>query len=199
MEYPEISIPGINTSAGINQCGGYEAYIDFLRDVYRIIEKKSDETESFLANGDIRNFTTNVHSLKTTCRMLGYQELSDKFFELEQIGKEGAMEKAVTLAPDVLARFKSLKPLLEPYATEEQGDKVSFSTEEVSALLSEIEAASADFDINRSEAAIKKLLTYECGKELSEQLIKLSEYVNDLDYDEAAELAASLKNEFCVE
>ena len=191
--HADIVIPGVDTSAGIKQCGSYESYIEFLRDVYRVIDRRCEETEKFLSAGDIKNFTTNVHALKTTCRMLGVIRLSDKFLELEQIGKEGLLEKAVLLAPDVLAHFKELKPLLEPYAVSEQVETVSFSAEAVAALLSEVKDAAADFDINRAEAAMKKLLTYDCGKELSEELIKLSELVNDLDYDEAAALAEDIR------
>ncbi|MBO4617689.1 MAG: hypothetical protein J5717_10065 [Lachnospiraceae bacterium] len=187
-----ISIPGIDTSVGIKQCGNLEMYMDFLRDVCGIIDKRCDETEAFLSAGDVKNFTTSVHTLKTTCRMIGHTELSDKFLELEQIGKEGALDRVATLAPDVIARFRSLKGMLEPYVIAEPEEKVSFSGEAVAALLTEIEASTADFDINRAEAAIKKLLTYECGKELSEQFNKLAELVNNLDYDEAAQFAASL-------
>ncbi len=188
-----ISIPGIDTSAGIKQCGSPEMYIEFLGDVYRFIDKKSDETEKYLADGDITNFTTNVHALKTTCRMMGYTALSESFFELEKIGKEGSLTKAALLTPDVLARFRALKPYLEPFAEKETGDRIPFSAEPVISLLTEIEAASADFDIDRGETAIKKLLTFDCDKELADSISKLAELVNDLDYDEASALAASIK------
>ncbi|MBR6307402.1 MAG: Hpt domain-containing protein [Lachnospiraceae bacterium] len=188
-----ISIPGIDTSLGIKQCGNLEMYMEFLRDVYGIIDKRCDETEKSLSAGDIKNFTTCVHTLKTTCRMVGATALSESFLELEQIGKEGALEKAVSLTPDVLARFRELKASLEPFVEADADEKVSFAAEAVVELLTEIEAAAADFDISRAEVAAKKLLTYECGKELSDRLVKLSELVDNLDYDEASALAAEIK------
>ncbi|MCR5321822.1 MAG: hypothetical protein K6E85_00835 [Lachnospiraceae bacterium] len=188
-----ISIPGLNTSAGIKQCGNLEMYIELLQDVYGIIDKKCNEIEDFLTNGDLKNFTTTVHSLKTTCRMLGHQDLSDSFFELEKIGKEGSLTKAAVLTPAVLDGFRSLKPLLEPYSKKETADKIPFSSEEVTKLLAELEISTADFDVNRAEVIMEELLTYECEKELSDSFIKLSTLVNDLDYDEASALAAALK------
>ncbi len=192
-DLPDIIIPGINTSAGIKQCGGFETYLELLGDIYGLIDKKSDETERFLETGDLRAFTTNVHSLKTTCRMLGHSELSDSFFELEKLGKEGSLEKAAALTPGVLSRFRGLKPLLEPYLPKAETKRFPFSAEDIAALLTELECSLEDFDINSAEVTMKKLLAYECGKELSDNLLRLSELVNDLEYDEASELAGALK------
>ncbi len=191
---PGISIPGIDTAAGIRQCGNPEMYKDFLSDVYGIIDKRSAETEKYLSDSDIKNYTTTVHALKTTCRMLGAAALSESFFELEQIGKEEAYEKAAALTPGVLERFRALKPLLEPYDEEIPEGTVPFSAEDIIELLSVLEVSTADFDIDSAEEAMKKLLTYECDKELSDRLTRLSEPVNDLDYDEAAGLAAEIKD-----
>ena len=185
----EISIPGIDVAAGIRQCGSPEMYMVFLYDVYEVIEKRCCEVEKHLADGDPANFTTTVHALKTTCRMLGATGLSESFFELEKIGKEGSLERAAELTPDVLARFRSLIPLLEPYLAKEQREMIPFSAEEISSLLAELTARTDDFDITGAEDIMKKLLTYECDKELSDRLARLSELVNDLDYDEAGELA----------
>ena len=188
-----ISIPGVDVAAGIKQCGSPEMYMDFVRDVYEVVEKRCCEVERYLAGGDTANFTTTVHALKTTCRMLGATGLSENFFELEKIGKTGSLERAAALTPDVLARFRGLIPLLEPYLTKEQGEKNPFSAEEISSLLTELTAKTDDFDITGAEEITKKLLTYECDKELNDRLTRLSELVNDLDYDEAGELAAVIQ------
>ena len=188
----QISIPGIDTLAGINYCGSTEMYIDLLRDIYEIIDKKSDETQKYLEEKDLKSFTTSVHSLKTTCRMMGHTNLSERFYELEKLGKEGALEKAATLTNDVLKCFRDLKPLLEPYIDKKEAEKIPFSAKEFHELLEEIKVSTADFDINRAEAAIQRLLTYECDNTLSDQLLRLSTLINDLDYDEASMLASTL-------
>jgi hypothetical protein len=40
---------------------------------------------------------------------------------------------------------------------------------------------------------MSKLLTFTCGEDLFRQLKKLSDLVNDLDYEEASELASSIR------
>ncbi len=192
-EYNDISIPGIDTSAGIRQCGSFEMFKELLGDVYNLIDKKFDETKKYLADGDLENFTINVHSLKTTCRMIGYTELAESFFMLEQIGKAGDVAKARELAPDVLARFKALKPWIAPFAIKESAGKIPFSSDEIRALLSEVVDATTDFDIDRAEAAASKLLSFECHEALSKELQRLATLVKDLDYDGAAALATEVE------
>lgn len=191
-----------------------------LTDVYRIIDKKSSEIETYLENSDLPSFTTAVHTLKTTCRMIGENALSQRFFELEMIGKsanndaldkepenkreialdkesenkrEIALESAKFKTPDVLTEFRGLKKKLEPYISkDEESSSLPYSSQEISSLLKEIQSACDDFDVTLAENASKKLLTYQCDKELYEKLIQLSNLVSDLDYEEAKELAENI-------
>ena len=188
----DITIPGIDTNAGIKQCGSVELYLQLLRDVYGIIDKKSAQVEDYLNQGDQENYTIMVHSLKTTCRMLGHTALSQRFYELEQLGKEGALDQAAALTPAVLADFRSLKVLLEPYVPATEEGTLPYSPEAIQELLTEIEAATADYDVDRAEAAAAKLLNYRCDAALSMQLQRLATLVSELDYADAAALAASL-------
>lgn len=125
--------------------------------------------------------------------MMGHTSLFESFLELEKLGKEGSFEKAAELAPEVLDSFRALKASLAPFAVTAECEKNLFSIENIKALLTEIEEATSDFDIDRAEKAIKKLLTYQCDKELFEMFNQLSTYINDLDYDEAKELSTLLK------
>ncbi len=174
---------------------------ELFAEVYKVIDKRSSEVEDALKASDLASFTTAVHTLKTNCRMIGQLELSEKFFVLEMMGKSGepdALIKARFYAPQVLEKFRALKPILEPYAqrlSASNSQSLPFSASEMTGLLSEIAEACADFDLDRSEKAAKKLLTYQCDKELYEKLTQLSTYVNELDYDEAEELALQLKDE----
>ncbi len=179
-----------------------------LADVYRIIDKKSSEIETYLENSDLPSFTTAVHTLKTTCRMIGENALSQRFFELEMIGKsankaaldkepenkhEIALESAKIKTPDVLTEFRGLKKKLEPYISKDkEASSLPYSSQEITSLLKGIQSACDDFDVTLAENASKKLLTYQCDKELYEKLIQLSNLVSDLDYEEAKELAENI-------
>ncbi len=77
-----INIPGINADAAIQNSGSEELFYELLGDVYKIIDEKSDLVETHLRENDIRNYTVQVHALKTTCRMNGAIDLGENFFPL---------------------------------------------------------------------------------------------------------------------
>ena len=105
-----IDIPGINPEAGITNAGSKEVLIELFGDVYKIIDDRCNLIEKYLSEKDIKNYTTQVHALKTTCRMMGATELGENFFTLEKLGKEENLEQIEKFTPDVLSAFRSLKP-----------------------------------------------------------------------------------------
>ncbi len=70
-----INIPGIDTNKAITNCGSLETFTELLRDVYHLIDEKSNLVETYIKENDIKNYTILVHSLKTTCRTTGAAEL----------------------------------------------------------------------------------------------------------------------------
>ena len=169
---------------------------ELLYDIYEIIDKRCAEVERYLKNGDLKSFTIVVHALKTTCRMMGEKKLSEDFLELEMLGKSetyDALSKVRELTPNILDRFRKLKLELMPYINTDSEPALHFSASEIYSLLEEVELSAADFDIIRAEKATKKLLTYQCDKEFYEKLKQLSDLVNELDYNEAKDLAGKIK------
>ncbi len=187
-----ISIPGIDIEKGIKNSGSEELLTELFGDVYKIIDEKSDLIETFLGAKDLKNYTTQVHALKTTCRMIGAIDLGEDFFSLEMLGKENNLEQAEKLTPDILNAFRSLKPYLEPFATKKVVPVNAFDKDAVSAILKELIEAIDDFDLGTAEEATKKLCSYSCRDDLSGKLEALENHVSNLDYDEAKELASQI-------
>lgn len=187
-----INIPGINTEKGIQNSGSEELLIELFGDVYKIIDEKSDLIETYLNEEDLKNYTTQVHALKTTCRMIGAIDLGEDFFSLENFGKENNLEQAKKLTPDVLSSFRSLKPYLEPYAPKSAEPTNEFDKGAISATLSRLLEALDDFDLGAAEEATKQLSSYKCSEYLSDRLSTLNNLVSNLDYDEAKELSRQI-------
>ena len=187
-----INIPGIDTDKAIKNAGSPELFTELLGDVYKLIDEKSNQVEAHLAQKDIKNYIIDVHSLKTTCRMIGAAELGERFFTLEKLGKENDLEQIERLTPDVLSSFRSLKPYLEPYAVRKCSDKKAFEKAGVSALLTQLISAIDDFNLGTAEDITKQLFSYDCNKEMSVKLETLEKNVSNLDYDEAKVLAKEI-------
>lgn len=187
-----ISIPGIDIDKAIKNSGSIELFTELLGDVYKLMDEKINLVETYLKDKDIQNFTIQVHSLKTTCRMIGAIDLGEDFFTLEKLGKENNLEQIEKLTPDVLNTFRSLKPYLEPFASNKAGAKKEFDKDAVSNILNKLVSAIDDFDLGSAEEAIKTLSSYGCNEELTNKFQDLDKLVSNLDYDEAKELSKQI-------
>ena len=183
-----INIPGIDNEKAILNSGSEELFTELLGDVYKIIDDKCNLVETHLKDGDLKNYTTQVHALKTTCRTIGAMDLGEKFFALENLGKENNLEQAVKLTPDVLNAFRSLKPYLEPFASKNNEPTNEFDKDAVSSHINKLLSAIDDFDLGAAEDATKQLFSYSYNEELTSKMEALDKLVSNLDYDEAKEL-----------
>ena len=68
--------------------------------------------EKCLADGMIKDYTIEVHALKSTSRMLGASELSKRFEHLEQLGHAEKLKEIQEETPEVLALYRSYKDIL---------------------------------------------------------------------------------------
>ncbi len=189
-----VNIPGIDNEKAIMNSGSEELFIELLSDVYKIIDDRSALVETYLKEKDLKNYTTQVHALKTTCRTIGAMDLGERFFTLENLGKENNLEQAEKLTPDVLNTFRSLKTYLEPYAVQGNGPQNEFNKDAVSSCLNKLVAAIDDFDLASAEEAIKQLSSYSFSEELAPKTEALNKLVSNLDYDEAKELIAQIQS-----
>lgn len=187
-----ISIPGIDIDKAIKNSGSMELFTELLGDVYKLMDEKINLVETYLKDKDIQNFTIQVHSLKTTCRMIGAIDLGEDFFTLEKLGKENNLEQIKKFTPDVLNTFRSLKPYLEPFASNKAGAKKEFDKDAVSNILNKLVSAIDDFDLGSAEEATKTLSSYGCNEELTNKFQDLDKLVSNLDYDEAKELSKQI-------
>ena len=187
-----INIPGIDTQQAIKNSGSIEMFMELLTDVYKLIDDKSDQVEAYLNEKDISRYTVLVHSLKTTCQMIGAMDLREQFYTLEKLGKENNLEQIEKFTPDVLKVFRSLKPYLESFVPKDDSPKADFDKNEVESALKLLVTSIDDFDLNSAEEAIKKLTSYSYDSGLSDKMSSLEKQVSNLDYDEAKELAEQI-------
>ncbi|MCR5813063.1 MAG: amino acid permease [Desulfovibrio sp.] len=190
---PDFLIPGIDQQTGIINSGGLSLFTELLGEVHNLIDEKCADIERFLADNDIHACTIQVHALKTTCRMIGAMALSDNFYTLEKLGSANNLEKLKAYAPSVLADFRSLKPYLAPYAAKSAAPEKPLDKDEVLAILSELQQAITNFDLRQAEACMTKLASYEFTEDLSALALTLKKLVNNLDYDQAQELAKTMR------
>ena len=88
-----LEIPGLDIQHGIKMTGGTEkAYLTVLALYCKDAEERFPILESVPKEPELKNFTTNVHALKSASMSIGALELGGLAAELESAGQNGNME-----------------------------------------------------------------------------------------------------------
>ncbi len=154
-ELPEIE--GLDTKEGIKNSGSVELFMNLLGDFYKLIDAKSNKIESCLAEELIRDYTIEVHALKNTSRMIGAVNLSEQFWNLEQLGNANDLEELKKETPKVLALYRSYKPILKPYGDKLRTELKEAKIDEIIMYLQGMHEAIEGFDLDAADQAMNEL------------------------------------------
>lgn len=185
-------IEGLDVKEGIKNCGSKELFYSLLGDFYKLIDTKSAKVEQCLYEDKIRDYTIEVHALKSMARMIGALELSDLFYQMEKLGNAEEKEEIIRRTPEVLVLYRSYKQILADYVAEEVEDKTKVSTEQIKQTLIRIHDAMDGFDLDEVDNAMKELETYEFTETMKPMVEKLSVYVTDVAMEEVLNLTQEM-------
>ncbi|MCR5177115.1 MAG: response regulator [Anaerovibrio sp.] len=182
-----ISVPGLDTAAGIKHCGSVNAYLDALRVFAESLPSTSREIQRFFEAKDCLNYTTKVHALKSTARVAGCTELSEKARRLEDAGNNKYLDELTTDTPILLSLcqnyINALKPLIQKdTATEEE--KIPISDEELTEAWQTLEEIIQSFDYDSLTYMLQELNGYALSKDDSDKLNALQEAAKLPDWTE---------------
>ena len=191
-EDTQLIIEGLDVSAGIANCGSKDLFINLLGDFYKLIDQKSTKIEKCLADGLLKDYTIEVHALKNTARMIGAVDLSEKFYQLEQLGNACEQEMLVKCTPDVLRLYRSYKPILEPYGRMQEQDKEEAPAEDMIRSLEKLRNAVDNFDLDGADEAMHTIESYAFPDSLVAKVEELGAFVADVAMEEILNLTAEL-------
>ncbi len=190
-----LEIEGLNVKEGIENSGTKELFVQLLGDFYKLIDQKSTKVEKCLADGMLRDYTIEVHALKSTARMIGAMELSEKFYELEKLGNAEDQKALEIKTPDVLSLYRSYKPILEPFARLKEQQKQSVSVAQMLEALTQLRDAMDNFDLDTADEAMRQLEGYAFLEHCQAQVEELSAFVADVAMEEVMKLTKTLITE----
>ena len=156
QEFLGFKIEGLNTSVGIKYTGNRGFYLNVLSNFYQVIDSKALKIEKLLEDGLVKDYTIEVHALKSSARTIGAEQLGEEFWQLEQLGRAEDIEAIKEKTPQVLAHYRSYKDILRPYVTHQVGLK-EVSKEEILLYLKGIQEAVEGFDMDAADEAMEKL------------------------------------------
>ena len=186
-------IDGLNVEEGIKNCGSKELFYDLLNDFYKLIDSKSAKVEKCLKEEMIREYTIEVHALKSMARMIGALELSEQFYQMEMLGNAGEKEELKIRTPEILVRYRSYKELLKEHVKTENEEKTAVSFEQIEATLVRLREAIDGFDLDEADEAMKELENYDLPEDIKPMIEKLGVLVTDVAMEEVMALVDEIR------
>lgn len=187
---------GLNIDQGITNCGSVEGYKEIIEIYLSSLEGKAQEIERFYNEEDYDNYTIQVHSLKSTSKVIGADMIADKAYELEMAGdmKNINLIKAETagLLEDIRDIFETLKEAM----TEEEDRETADNKEELpvieESMLADAYGALSDFaismDYENAIFVLDELKKYKLPDNHKDKLHAINAAVENLDWDEVTML-----------
>ena len=196
MELPVLE--GIDNEEGIRNAGGPAMFVSLLGDYYKLIDIKSKKVEQCVADTQIREYTIEVHALKSASKMIGAMALAERFLRLEQLGNAEDVEAIRRETPEVLELYRKYQEILKPYGEIQESEKQQVSTEEVLECIHKIREAAEEFDIDAADEAMNCLEKCQLPEVCQELMKNLQACVVNLAMDEVLnitdEMMAILQN-----
>ena len=174
-----------DTSVGIQYCGSEEDYREVLQMFQESADEKIDEIQGYFEAKDWKNYTTKVHGLKSSARLVGALELSDYAKRLEDAGDRLDVEEIERDTPGLIALFRacvdSLPPLQEPTQSDEDLPEIDEAS--LAEAYEAIKELAASFDYDSIQLVLGELAGSRVPKEKAERHARIVDAAKKPDWD----------------
>lgn len=183
-EEPEIEIEGLDVHAAMSLVGSKKLFFAVLKDYYLAIDKKSAMIKEYETQEKIKEYTIEVHALKSASRQIGAMELAQKAERMETAGNAGDIQLIHQCTDEVVSQYRWYKGILAPYFEEPEENQESgleFTQEILKEQTEKMREALDELDSDRMEEVVSDLAKYKLLDRHKELFVKLKSAVQDID------------------
>ena len=177
-------VSGLDTTEGVKHCGGIDDYIAALTVYANAVNSVANEIESYYKAEDWKNYTIKVHALKSSSRVIGAGELSERAKRLEDAGNFGYIDEIKQDTPSLLELYRSyakkLKPLIK--VEEDNIDKPLIDETELAEAFEAMKDAAATFDYDSLMFMFQSLDEYRLPDDKAKVYKQIKEAAAKLDW-----------------
>ncbi len=190
-----VSYPGLNSEIAIQAIGNPDLYVQIVEEYYKVGEEKIEAISSAYKEEDWKGYTILVHSLKSSSKQIGANELGDKAARLETAGNADDIDTIRSLNDEMLEDYRKLIHTLEPYfASDEIEDTelLPFDDKAVSKHLAELTEACDNLDMDAMDSAKAALKKYMYPDDMQVIMDSLYSAIDNIDTETCIELIGKL-------
>lgn len=184
----DIEIGDLDVEFAIRTLGSEKLFRNVLKEYYRVIDKKAQLIRTLEEKEDWRNYTIEVHALKSSSKQIGAMSLSQKAEAMEEAGNKEDGQLIHQYTGEMLEQYMDYIKILEPICSEEATTNTSGGAEGISVyilckMFNNMRAAIASLDMDEMEEVIREMEQYAYEEKDLEIFARLKEAVNDIDVD----------------
>lgn len=189
----EFLIPNVDVKAGLELCGGNpDAYIAVMRTFMETAEESILRIEIYAQNRNYRDYTTEVHGLKSSSLAIGAKELSEMARQLEQAGRSEDYKQIMYDTPTLIARYteivEHIRPFVETEKRSEAGEagKLPVDMKVLEEKLGEVLEAIDNLDSPEAIRILDALMEFSFPtEEISGEIENARRYADNFAYEKA--------------
>lgn len=164
---------------GIANCGGNkEVYLSVLKVYTDDIDEKAELVRSLAAKDNLKDYTIEVHALKSASRSIGASSVADFAEKLEKAGKNNDTATIKTETELFVKEYSALKSAISEYCdskTESEDNAIKAEKGDCKVEKKDIGVANLNFenvycDSDNPFGELEKLLANDVGSEMPEEL-----------------------------
>ena len=179
------SVEGLNIKEGVAHCGDVEGYLEVLKIYANAVIDGANRIESYYNAEDWLNYTTKVHALKSSSRIIGADELSDKAARLEAAGNADNIDEIRRATPSLLELYRSYADKLKPFIYVEKNgtDKPLINEADLVEAFDAMRDATATFDYDSLMFLLHSLDDYRLPDDAEERCKQIKEAASKLNWE----------------
>lgn len=187
---PQISIPGLDVPAAMRLLGGEKLFWSVLKEYYRVLERKHALIHKYEQEEKWKEYTIEVHTLKSSSRQIGAHELASIAEHMESAGNAQDANLIHKTTPEMLKKYMEYKNILKPYFTEEEVEKTGgqINAKELKEFFVRLREAMDNLDMDAMEDAVKDMDIYSYSGEHKEFYENIKNAVEDIDIEQCEEI-----------
>ncbi len=188
----------VDVEEGLKNCGSVESYLSILKVYYESADMTRNNIETAYDAKNIKDYTSYVHSLKSTSRTIGAKELSKLSEMLEKAGNDGDVETIEEFHNELLNLHSIVISALSriPDFDEDAAEDISDINKELISIPQMIDAYQTIIEVSKSldydtlTFILDSLKKYKLRPEDKEIIKKIGDRAYKLKWDEITELSS---------
>lgn len=187
----DIEIEGLDIKYAVNLLGSEKLFWAVLKDYYRTLKKKIGLIKSYEEAENWKDYTIEVHALKSSSRQIGAIELSQKAENLEAAGNREDGQTIHMLTNELVSQCLRYVEILGPYMKEEsvdEGDKKMVSSKQLKEIFAKQKEALDNLDMGAMETLTREMATYSFAPGQQELYEILENAVESMDVEACEEI-----------